>query len=419
MIYSAYSIFTSCANALVPLLSPIAGKGKFGAWVRGQNDVLQKIEAEFHPAPDTKTVWVHAASLGEFAVARPIINALKAQGHTIVVTFFSATGMMALGDKHPGIDLVSYLPIDTKANASRFLNIIKPQKAIFIISEFWPCFLTELKKRGIPTYLISALIRDDAPFFKPQGKWMRQCLSTFTHFMVLNEASATNLARLGCGDRTTVTGDPLFDNAIAVANTEWHHDIIERFASKGRTFIAGSVSDRDDLRLVAHLANKFPCDKFIIVPHEIHEDFMQSIEKAIEGKCTRVSRCTNPSCADDSQVLIVDFVGALAKIYRVGSYAYIGGGFTPLLHSVIEATVYGLPVSFGPQIKRKTTPQQLIELGIGAKVETCEQIEQWYASLRGNDSRLAEIKDIARNYTQSNSGATETIINIISNSAPQ
>jgi len=100
-------------------------------------------------------------------------------------------------------------------------------------------------------------------------------------------------------------------------------------------------------------------------------------------------------------------------MYRYCAYAYIGGGFTPYLHSVIEATVYGLPVSFGPEIYRKNTPQELIDLGIGFMVRTPEEIETWFRRLKDNSSLLAEIRIKAKRYTESQTGATGQVIDII------
>ena len=114
-----------------------------------------------------------------------------------------------------------------------------------------------------------------------------------------------------------------------------------------------------------------------------------------------------------TQVLIIDAMGLLAYLYRYGTWAYVGGGFTPLLHSVIEATVYGLPVAFGPRIERKVTPQQLIQHGIGAMTDTPQALAQWFDALRNNPARLAEIRRAAKAYVESNLGATREIVKTI------
>ena len=410
MIFHLYNILMTLAELILMGVSPFCGKGKFGKFVKGHCGLTGKIRREFAKKEGKKTAWIHAASLGEYAVARPIISKLKVSGYQIVVTFFSSTGLDALERKKGDADHVWYLPIDTRKNAANFLDIVKPDKAIFMISEFWPSFLSELDKRGIDTYLVSALIRDNSAFFKPLGKYFASTLKAFKKIMVLDEHSAENLRRLGYSGKVMTTGDPLFDNAILVANKEWHHPVIEKFATGKKIFVAGSIHDEADLRLVAGLANKYPEDRFIFVPHEINESFVAKIKESVNGKSVCVSEISEQNDFNGVQVLIVDFIGALASIYRLGSYAYVGGGFTPLLHSVIEATVYGLPVSFGPKIERKVTPNQLIELNIGRKVENFADIDNWYSELRGDNEKLDRIKAVARQYTEQNSNATEIIV---------
>ncbi len=391
--------------------SPQASKTK--TFIAGQQGLLQRIANDMRRNKDVPTYWFHAASLGEYAVARPIIAAIKQkQECVIVMTFFSPTGYEALKKVHANIDYLYYLPLDTLANARCFIKAVRPDKAIFIISEYWCNYLFELQRQHIPTYLISAMIRRDAVFFKWYGSLYRKALTAFTHFMVADDSSKRHLNILGF-DNITITGDPLFDNAIAISKKEWSNSIIERFARQGDIFIAGSISDEKDLALVSSLANRYRDIHFIFVPHEISEECSQRIKYKLRGYALCYSECDESTDFSQTQVLIIDFLGALAYIYRYAKWAYVGGGFTPYLHSIIEATVYGLPVSFGPKINRKVTPQQMMELGIGQIVKNSSELEQWFAKLRHNTSGLQHIKLTAANYVESNAGATEKIVNEI------
>lgn len=386
---------------------------KAGLFIIGQQGLLNRIEADMRQKRVGPTYWFHAASLGEYAVARPIISALKQkQACTVVVTFFSSTGYEALKEYHPGVDYLYYLPLDTPKNAKAFLEAVHPDKAVFMISEYWCNYLFELKKRDIPTYLISAMIRKDAVFFKWYGKLYRKALAAYTHFMVLDETSRQHLHALGFG-QVTVTGDPLFDNAIVIAGKEWTNPIVERFCGEEDIFIAGSISDEKDLSLVSSLANHHRDTRFIFVPHEITTEGLRRIKYKLRGYALCYSECDEKTDFSDTQVLIIDFLGALAYLYRYARWAYIGGGFTPYLHSVIEATVYGVPVSFGPQIHRKVTPLQLMELGIGQMVKTQSDLNSWFESLRNDTSGMQNIRSVAAEYVKGNAGATEKIVNRI------
>lgn len=383
---------------------------KFSLFVKGQSGIKGLIRRTMKDKPQRPTIWIHAASLGEYAVARPLIAKLKRDGDcTIVLTFFSPSGYRALEHNHPGVDYLFYLPLDTKRNVRAFLNAVQPDKAVFIISEYWPNYLQGLKFRAIPTYLVSAIIRDDAPFFRWYGRIYRKSLSSYSRIYVLDKHSRFNLNMLGV-DNVTVSGDPLFDNAETVAQTPWHNETIHRFCHDRKVFIAGSISDERDLQLVSELANRHPDTRFLFVPHDINPDNLRDIQSALNGKSMLYSQCTPQTDLSDTQVLIADFVGALAYMYRYATWAYVGGGFTPLLHSVIEATVYGIPVSFGPQIHRKVTPQQMIDLGIGQIVTNADDLDHWFTALKDNPEKLDEIRKISRQYVQSNIGATEDIV---------
>lgn len=370
-------------------------------------------------AENRNVYWIHAASLGEYAVARPLMQELRrSSGNCVVLTFFSPTGYNALkhisADK-TGADYIFALPVDSRTNAVAFLDAVKPQRAAFIISEYWKNYLTELSRRRIPTFLISALISEHSVFLKWYGGFHRSMLQCFTSCTVLDEQSQTNLKKIGYKN-AIVAGDPLFDNATAIAQTEYHDDMIEAFcAHSDGIFIAGSISDSKDLEMVAYVANKHKDTKFIFVPHEISEEILNKIKYKVEGHTLLYSECKPGTDFSHVQVLVIDFIGALSRIYRYGRWAYVGGGFTKYLHSVIEPVVYGLPVAFGPCIHRKVTPRQMINTGIGRMVSSPNELDRWFLELKSDETLLAEIKDKAHLYVNRNTGATQMIMSTIMN----
>ena len=380
----------------------------------GQQRLLSTLQSDMEAYPHSiPTVWVHAASLGEFAVVRPLIARLKKDKPCrIIVTFFSPTGVHALQKYHPGIDHVYYLPIDTHRNACRFLDAVKPDMAVFTISEMWCNYLDELKKRNIPTFLVSALIKNDSSIMKWYGGYFRKRLSAYHMIFVLDCASEARLHSMGC-HHVSVAGDPLFDHADWVAHQPWQDTIIDHFARQGQIFIAGGISDKKDLLLVSQLANRHQDIRFIFVPHEISEEKLNEIKYELRGYSKLYSECDADTDFTSVQVLIIDFLGALPYLYRYARWAYVGGGFTPLLHSVTEATVYGIPVAIGPNIRRKTTPLQLQKLGIESSVKNFSDLDRWFRSLKNNEQELERIKLTAARYVHKNLGATDRIIQIM------
>lgn len=391
-----------------------SSSAKIMRFARGQRSVIDKVfEGMASLDRSIPTVWLHAASLGEFGIARPIIKAIKRQAVcNVVVTFFSPTGYEAVSHRPGEIDRVFYLPLDTKNNVARFLDAVHPDCAVFMVSEFWHNYLYELRRRDIPTFLVSAIIRDDSPFFKWYGGLYRNSIKCFSKVLTLDDNSVSNLHRLGV-DNASVNGDPLFDNVALVASTPWHDDIVERFAGKEHIFLAGSIHHDKDLDIVTELANRHRDTRFIIVPHEINDDILKDIESKTKGRSIRYSRCDSSTDFTDVQILIIDHVGALAYLYRYASWAYVGGGFTRLLHSVIEPAVYGIPVSFGPNIKRKVTPTEMVRLGIGKVVQDVDELDLWFKRLKRDNARVQYIAKRAAKYVKQNTGATPRVVRMI------
>lgn len=404
-------------RALLAIAGTVRGEkpSKFIRFAHGQKTAIEEASTILSGLDRSRpTVWVHAASLGEFGIARPIIGQLKEICDcNIVLTFFSPTGYEALSKKYPaGVDAVLYLPFDTSGNVRRFLDILRPDCAVFMVSEYWHGYLHELHRRGIPTYLVSSVIRESSPFFKWYGPLYRESISYFKDIFVLNDKSQELLKSIGI-DNVTVNGDPLFDNVALVASTPWEDKIVENFTNGHKVFIAGSLHDDEDLNMVAMLANKHRDTRFIIVPHEIGDTIIGHLRESLDGKMKLYSQCAPDTDFSDTQTLVIDFVGALAYIYRYATWAYVGGGFTKLLHSIIEPAVYGLPVAFGPNVKRKVAANQMIDLGIGQVTATPEELDQWFEDLKESPDKLSRIAEKAACYVNKNAGATCRVVNKI------
>lgn len=384
--------------------------------IMGQQGLLAKIRREME-GDKRETWWLHAASYGEYNVIRPIIRALRSENRRIVVTLFSPSGYtMVSGDcRRNGdeADDVFYLPWDTPENVKAFLDAVKPKKVIFAISEYWMNYLQELRRRHIPTYIVSMLVGDDSYLLKWRGMQIRNALKAITTFMVLDDKSKQNLAKIGFNN-SEVIGDPLFDNAIKIAEKPYHNDTIEKFCTPGsRVFVAGSISDDNDLLLVSALANANRDVKFIVVPHEIREDKVSMIAGCMEGPTLVYSHCNANSDLAGAQVLVADILGALSRIYRFGQWAYVGGGFTPYLHSIIEPVVYGIPVAFGPRTGRKHTPDDMVSLGIGCVVRTEDDLKEWLTAMRDKE-KLADVRRKADTYIKANANFTQKVIKVLS-----
>lgn len=362
-------------------------------------------------------VWIHCASVGEFEQGRPIIESYKAHNpsHKILLTFFSPSGY-ELRKNYPLAKWVFYLPMDTKKNAAAFLDIVKPHTAIFIKYEYWFNYLNELKQRGIPVYVASAIFMPHQKFFKWYGGLFRQMLRNFTHIFVQDQASASLLKTIGITN-VTISGDTRFDrvNQITKANGELEH--IRIFADNSNCWVAGSTWPVEE-EMIAAIFPNLPLNKLIIVPHEVHYKHIAKVNSYFsEYKVIKYSQIKDvkidsriESRLREARVLIIDTVGILSKIYKYGSFAYIGGGFGAGIHNTLEAATYGKPVVFGPKYRKFNEAVELVALGGAKSVSKIKDMNFHVIKLLSDDLLREKSGAICREYIVNNLGATESVI---------
>ena len=174
--------------------------------IKGHNRILDTIRPLVDP--NSKYLWFHASSLGEFEQGRPLIERIHSKHPEcrILLTFFSPSGYEVRKD-YKGADIVCYIPFDTPFNVRRFLDTIKVEKAFFIKYEFWPNFLKGLHKRGIEIFSISSIFRDNQLFFKWYGKGYAKALTYFKHLFVQDRHSKDLLKSIGITNVSIVGAD--------------------------------------------------------------------------------------------------------------------------------------------------------------------------------------------------------------------
>jgi 3-deoxy-D-manno-octulosonic-acid transferase len=378
-------------------------------------------------------IWMHCSSLGEFEQGRPVIEALRGQSPEarIVLTFFSPSGYTAKKD-YEGADYIYYLPLDGQGNARQFIDLVKPTLVLWVKYDYWYYFLAELKKRNIPVLLISGVFRPDQPFFKWYGRLHRYMLDSFTHLFVQTEASRELLERCRLGERVSVSGDTRFDRVIEIAAEGAPLPLIEAFCGGRAVIVAGSTWEEDEEEL-DHYANTHPEIRFILAPHEITEDRMVEVERLfrhcvrysvwvgggprvggggprVGGSAPRVTRTGWP----EPNVLLIDNIGMLSRLYRYATITYVGGGFgDDGVHNVLEAAVYGKPVVFGPVIEKYIEAVELTESGGGLVIDSALEAEKVFDRLLGDPGECGEIGEASLQYVDSKKGATGKIVRYI------
>ncbi len=395
-----YSLGIRIYGAILWLAQFFNPKAK--SWVAGRKNFWERL-----PRIENQEVyWFHCASLGEFDQGLPLINQLKSNNPSIyiLVTFFSPSGYENYHKRKNSADFVCYLPLDTKANARKFIQHFKPVKVFFIKYEFWTNYISEAKKLNAKVYSISALFRADHRFFKWYGGQFRETLRKIDYFFIQNESSLKLLQSIDI-NQATLTGDTRFDRVIENKENVQKDAVLEAFTQKDKAFVIGSSWPEDeDLLQNLILASKLP---IIIAPHDISESHLTQIEQKFEKETVRYS---NWNAESNKNIIILDSIGKLANAYSYGQIAYVGGGFTGSLHNILEPAVFGLPVIFGPKHKRFPEAQTFIDVGVGFSVANDEELNLAYQTILQN---LEDLKIKTSNLVLESKGATQKIIDFL------
>ena len=355
-----------------------------------------------------KLVWIHCASLGEFEMARPLIDHLneqKLEHVKILVTFFSPSGYEQR--KHFNkVDAVMYLPFDTASNAKWLVNALQPDVAVFVKYEFWLNLIQALKRFGSKIILVNGLFRENHVFFKWYGAGYRKGLGMFDHLFVQNKHSAKLLEQHGF-ESVTVTGDLRFERVLANAKTLKSYPQLNAFLREKFILIGGSTWPVEEAILLETLESLHQQIRLIIVPHDISESHLSSIEKQFKGKS--IKRLSAMLEAYVPDVLLVDTIGDLSSLYSMSGAAFVGGGFTGALHNIIEPAVFGIPVFYGPKFDRFPEAAYFIKKQIGYAIpDSTALIEHlnWYFN---NPQHRQTIKETSETVFKSNLGGTAQV----------
>lgn len=411
-IYNVLVILVSRLFAIMAWWSP-----KMKLAVHGRKTVFETLAQQLDGT--TPVFWFHSASLGEYEQGVPVMEVLKQQypEFKILVTFFSPSGYEAK-KKSKLADVLVYLPLDTASNAKRFLEIVKPTMAIFIKYEFWPNYFKYLGEQKIPIVLISTRFRENQAFFKWYGGFMRNTLKTVTHFFVQDKTSLQLLDRLGYEQNVTLNGDTRFDRVSRQLEMDNTLDFVSDFVGKRLCVVCGSTWPEDEAILLSYMDQAPDGVCFIMAPHEIKSGGIKKFSNQLQKKTVLFSEKEDKTLGG-YDVLIVDAIGYLTRIYNYADIAYVGGGMgTAGLHNILEPATFGVPIVIGKNFERFPEAKQLQELGGLFSVGTADELTAVFEKLVANKKFLNKARMEAGHFISNNTGATPRIINYISKTIP-
>jgi len=404
-----YDVFLALFRLGISMASLWNRKAKL--WLEGRKNIFERLNS-VHPTPDSRLIWMHCSSLGEFEQGRPILEKLKSRYRDvkILLTFFSPSGY-EIRKNYKGADYVFYLPIDSAGNAKRFFDIVNPGLVLFVKYEYWYYYLQECKKRNIPLLMISAIFRKNQPFFKWYGAFHRKMLGCMKQFFLQDETSKKLLQSLQINN-LTVSGDTRFDRVSEIAESAEQLPIIEQFCENKNVIVAGSTWPEDE-SIIKKAINSDNSLKLIIAPHEIHEKHLKEIKNLFPGSILFSQLTTDYSSVINYNCLIIDNIGMLSSLYRYATITYVGGGFKNGIHNILEAAVYGKPVIFGPEYGKFREAVELIQYGGGISINNSTELKNCINNLLTDRLYCKETGKKSFEYVRKNKGATEMILSYI------
>ncbi|MEZ4800952.1 MAG: glycosyltransferase N-terminal domain-containing protein [Flavobacteriales bacterium] len=385
------------------------GNEKAKLWVDGRKNWREQLQ-HWRSEQSGEVVWIHAASLGEFEQGRPVIEAIKQRYPKVKVllTFFSPSGY-EIRKNYNGADLIMYLPADTPSNARDFCKLVAPTLTIFVKYEYWANYFFEIKKSPSKLWVISGIFREQQRFFGSQKSFWSTVLNQVDHYFLQNNTSLELLRKVSDAP-ALVCGDTRYDRVEAIASDKKDIVVVSQFAGNKKKIIVGGSTYTAEEGILKNLLVDHQDLGVILAPHEINEERIQAIEKLFGKKCIRYSQWNQ---ASEARCLIIDNMGILSQLYRYGNLALIGGGFGKGLHNILEATVYGLPVFFGPNYQKFQEAQEVIACGGGESSASELGLQKVISSVLLDEKKREMMSISAREMVENNLGAVDVIMKTI------
>jgi 3-deoxy-D-manno-octulosonic-acid transferase len=377
-----YTFFIYIYQLLLKLASLWHPKAK--ALVLGRKEIWDIL----HKSPNTgnKRYWFHCASLGEYDMALPLIQACLAAHPAleIVVSFYSPSGMQHYHKRGFEPHAVFYLSADTPQQMQRLIKAVQADRLYLLKYEFWPNLLQKAQEAGLEVFGVSTILRPSQVYFKWYGGFFRRALKRIARFAVQNEDTQKRLLALGISSqKIEVLGDLRFNRVLEAKASAKPNPIIAQFVGTSPLLILGSSWPTEEKILFDFLDNHKEILttlnlKVLIAPHDLSDSHLLKLFNLFPD-AIRYSK--QDQYLNNTDVLILDTIGHLSAAYQYGSLAFVGGGFSGSLHNILEPLAYGLPVVFGPKHEKFPEAQQFIDLGFAQAITDEKGLEKLLISV--------------------------------------
>lgn len=386
--------------------------------ITGRRYVITNLKSQLESTRDLdRTAWFHFTSVGEFEQAKPLIEAVK-DDTRIVLTYFSPSVHPNIA-KYPHFDAASYLPLDTIRNTKRLIQCIKPSVLVFSKFDIWPNLVWTASKLGVPIILIAGSLHAKSKRLTPLARSFFKCVHRhISVHCVISNLDAQRFRRIcPLNTQIQVTGDTRFDrvyqHAAAVDSDDGFFP--GQSTLKRPILIAGSTYSTDERVLLEacrllRLDSPQDMPHLILVPHEPTAVRISEIRTKLDRQRLTHTCYSQLKAGDDLSkidAIVIDKVGMLAKLYRLGNLAFVGGSFNGSVHNVMEPAAMAKPILFGPTIHNAHEAYLLKNQGAARLVNTVEEMADVIKLLLSNPGLCDRMGKIAMETIEENLGATQ------------
>jgi 3-deoxy-D-manno-octulosonic-acid transferase len=396
-------------------------------WLGFRNPDYRRRWKERFGFPDKITshdriIWLHAVSVGEVQVSRPLVNGLLEEypDYKILITTMTPTGADSVNQYFSDSVKHLYLPYDLPVAVKHFISVIEPSILIVMETELWPNLFHYCHKKDIPIIVINARMSEkSAKGYRRFSSLIRPMLENVSLVVAQGKKDAERMIALGVDkDKISVTGNLKFDINLPHSVTE-QAQALRRYLSVNRpVWIAASTHEGEEkiiLDAFDKVLQQQPQCLLLIVPRH------PGRAAAVRELCTKrnlkvLSKSDNRECDENVKVFILDTLGELPMYYAAADVAFVGGSLTEIGgHNMLEPACLGLPVIMGPHVFNfQEISQLLLDEGAAWKVSNADELSGRVSSLLADANLRHSIGERGRGVVLKNRGNVEKIMELIS-----
>lgn len=363
-----------------------------------------------------KTVWIHALSVGEVLSAVPLVKSLKKcfPEEELVFTVTTRQGMaIAQRELKNDVSLLLPMPLDFWRPMLRMIRCIRPKLFILVETDLWPGLMDHLRRRGVQTMLVNGRVSlGTLNSYRRFRFFFRKMLGMFHACLMQTDLDRTRLLETGIkAEKVKSLGNIKFDRPYSPMNQEERREWFEKLglSDDHQIWLAGSTHQGEEniiLDIFRQIRPSFPDMRLIIAPRRTER--AEEIQRLARSKgfktATRTAIATHSVSYD---VLILDTMGELGRVYGVAGISFVGGSLVPEGgHNLLEPASFGCPVLFGPHMDDfKIMAELILEAGGGIRVNDPQQLLQCVLDLFSQPEKRYAIGARARQFVKSNQGA--------------